>query len=98
MRAERKKEHLENYLRTGHEGNPLFSDIYIEHNALPLLALDEIDTSTEFLGKKIAYPLMINAMTGGGEFAMEINRQLADMARTYEIPMAVGSQTIALEN
>lgn len=98
MRAERKKEHLENYLRTGHEGNPLFSDIYIEHNALPLLSVDEIDPSTEFLGKRIEYPLMINAMTGGGDFALEINRQLAQMACSYGIPMAVGSQTIALES
>lgn len=97
MRAERKKEHLENYLRTGHEGNPLFSDIYIEHNALPLLSVDAVDPSTEFLGQKIGYPLMINAMTGGGDFALEINRQLADIACNYRIPMAVGSQIIALE-
>lgn len=97
MRAERKKEHLENYLRTGHEGNPLFQDIYIEHNALPLLAVDEVDTSTEFLGQTVQYPLMINAMTGGGDFAIEINRQLAEIAAHYGIPMAVGSQTIALE-
>mgnify|MGYP002738793689 CR=1 FL=1 len=97
MRAERKKEHLENYLRTGHEGNPLFSDIYIEHNALPLLSVDAVDPSTEFLGQKIGYPLMINAMTGGGDFALEINRQLADIASNYRIPMAVGSQIIALE-
>lgn len=97
MRAERKKEHLENYLRTSHTNSPLFNDVYLEHNALPLLSIDEIDTSTTFLGKKINYPLMIGAITGGGDFADEINRQLAELACRYQIPMAVGSQTIALE-
>lgn len=97
MRTERKKEHLENYLRTSFVGNTLFDDIYLEHNALPLLCIDDIDTSLTFLGKKIHYPLMIGAITGGGEFAMEINEQLAKLACKYRIPMAVGSQTIALE-
>lgn len=97
MRADRKKEHIENFLRTSHMGNTLFDDVYLEHNALPELNIDEIDLSQQFLFKTIGYPVMINAMTGGGEFAEEINGQLAEIAAKYKIPMAVGSQTIAFE-
>lgn len=97
MRAERKKEHIENFLRTSHMGNTLFDDIYLEHNALPELNIAEIDLTQTFLGKTIEHPIMINAITGGGDFAIEINQQLAKIAQKYCIPMAVGSQTIAVE-
>lgn len=96
MRKKRKKEHVENFLKTSYEGDTLFQDIYLEHNALPELNFNEIDTSTNFLGKTIDYPLIINAMTGGSEFAQDINRDLAKLAREFNIPMAVGSETIIL--
>lgn len=96
MREKRKKEHVENYLRTTYRGDNLLGDVFIEHNSLPNLSLDEIDLSTEFLGKKIDYPIIINAMTGGADFSWEINKQLAEIAKAFNIPMAVGSQTIAL--
>jgi isopentenyl-diphosphate delta-isomerase len=97
MRKVRKKEHIENYLKSSYKGDTLMGDIYLAHNSLPNLSFDEIDTSTTFLGKRIAYPLMINAMTGGSEFTQEINKDLAALAKELGIPMAVGSQTIALE-
>lgn len=96
MRKKRKKEHVENYLRTTHKGNTLLGDVFIPHNSLPDLNLDEIDTSTSFLGKNVDYPIIINAMTGGSDFSWEINKKLAELAKTFNIPMAVGSQTIAL--
>ena len=37
-------------------------------------------------------------MTGGTQFAKEINRRLADVAEKYNIAMGVGSQRVALEN
>lgn len=96
MRKKRKREHIENYLRTTYKGDTLFEDIFIEHNSLPNLNFSDIDTTTNFLGKEVGYPIIINAMTGGSEFAHEINRELALIAKEYNIPMAVGSQTIAL--
>ena len=96
MRKSRKKEHVENYLRTTFEGDTLFGDVYLEHNALPELNLSDIDTRMEFLGKTIDYPIIINAMTGGTEFAGEINRELSLLAKNFNIPMAVGSETIIL--
>lgn len=97
MREERKVQHIENYLRSSYQGNGLFSDVFIEHNSLPGLSIEDIDLSTEFLGKRISMPLVIDAMTGGVEISMEINRDLASLAKNFGIPMAVGSQTIALD-
>ena len=96
MRKNRKKEHVENYLRTTFKGDNLFDDVFLEHNALPELNLADIDTKLQFLGKTIDYPIIINAMTGGTEFAGEINRELSLLAKTFNIPMAVGSETILL--
>lgn len=97
MRRARKKEHIENYLMSSFKGNTLLGDVYLEHNALPNLNYDDIDTKTSFLGKTIDYPILINAMTGGADFSQEINKDLATLAKEFNIPMAVGSQTIALE-
>ena len=96
MRKKRKKEHVENYLKTSFEGNNLFDNIFIEHNAIPELDFSEINTEVEFLGKTIAYPLIINAMTGGTEFSEGINQDLSLLAKEFNIPMAVGSETILM--
>lgn len=94
MRRERKREHVENYLKTSYEGDTLFGDVYLEHNALPELDIGDIDTGIDFLGKRADYPIIINAMTGGTEFAGEINRELSLLAKDFNLPMAVGSETI----
>src|SRR5699024_4022313 len=94
MRKQRKREHVENFLRTTFKGDTLLDDVFLEHNALPEINLSEINTKMEFLGKEIDYPIMINAMTGGSKFAAEINRDLSLLASEFNIPMAVGSETI----
>lgn len=98
MRKYRKREHIENYLRSTFKGNPLFEDVFVYHNALPCCDFKKIDTSMEFLSKRISFPLMINAMTGGTDFTEDINENLANLAKTLNLPMAVGSETIALED
>ena len=98
IRKDRKKEHIEYYLKSISRNKTLFEDVYIEHISLPELNLDEIDTRTRFLDKIVEYPIMINAITGGTEFSQEINRDLSKIAKRYNIPMAVGSQTIALKD
>ncbi len=98
MRKYRKREHIENYLRSSYTGNPLFDDVLLMHNSLPECDFYEVDTSTMFLNKKINFPLMINAMTGGSEFTEDINRDLSLIAKEFNLPMAVGSQTLAMED
>lgn len=75
-----------------------FSEIILRARALPELALDELDTRTNFLGRSFPLPLMITGMTGGVARGTEINRRLAAAAAHFGIPMGVGSQRIALEH
>lgn len=67
------------------------------HNSIPELDMDEIDLSCCFLEKKLNLPVILNAITGGTERAKEINRDLAYIARKYNLAMAVGSQTISID-
>lgn len=67
------------------------------HCCLPELDRNEIDLTTQFLGKQLGAPLLISSMTGGTEKAGTINRRLAIAAQEYKIPMGVGSQRVALE-
>lgn len=69
-----------------------------DHSCLPELNRDEIDISTNFLGKNLGAPLLISSMTGGTELAGKINFQLAEIAQKYRIAMGVGSQRVAVEN
>lgn len=96
QRRERKDQHIENYLRSRPSGLTLLDDVYIEHNAVSDVNLAEVDTSIEFMGKRITMPLMVDAMTGGGSSSVSINEDLASICESVGIPMAVGSESIAL--
>lgn len=95
---EKKQEHIENYLKSEYMGDNLFNCIYLEHSSLPELDIKDIDISKDFFGNKIDLPIMINAMTGGGESSADINEDLSRLCRDFNIPMAVGSEKVALQN
>jgi isopentenyl-diphosphate delta-isomerase len=94
----RKREHLaislSSVAQTGVTG---FDSYRFIHNALPEIDFDEIDTSVEFMGKRLAYPFFISSMTGGVAEGKKINRNLVNAARKYGIAMGVGSQRAAIE-
>lgn len=98
MRVERKKEHIENYLKSEYRGDPLFDDVYLEHHALTDFDFEEIKTTFDFFDKTLSFPLLINAMTGGGEEVTDINEDLARLTAEFNFAMATGSQKVALEN
>lgn len=54
--------------------------------------------SQQFIGKELRYPLLVNALTGGTDQARRINQALAYISRKHGLAMALGSQTIALED
>jgi isopentenyl-diphosphate delta-isomerase len=68
------------------------------HEALPEIALPEVDTGLALFGKKLAFPLLISSMTGGTREAGTINQRLARAAEASGIAMAVGSQRAAIED
>jgi len=97
-REKRKNEHL--HYAAHLEGN--FSDsglkeVHLIPDALPELNLEEIDLHTSLGGLELPTPLIINAITGGTPDAKKVNYFLAQAAKICQMPIAVGSQTVALE-
>lgn len=93
-----------NHITTAKQDNILsklsngFEDYRFEYNALPEINFDDIDTSTSFFGKTLSMPLMISAITGGINEAIQINNALVQFAQNYSIAMGIGSERILLEN
>ena len=72
-----------------------FDRIHLTHRALPEVDLAQIDTRTEFMGKRLSFPLLISSMTGGDhEVVRKINRNLAEAAQRTGVALAVGSQRV----
>jgi len=98
--ADRKREHLDiclnkdvrSALTTGLERYQLI------HDALPEMALEDINTETHLLGHRLSAPILISAMTGGMPRAREINRRLAKAAQELGLAMGVGSQRAGIED
>lgn len=67
------------------------------YRALPELDLEGIDLRTTFLGRPLAAPVLIGAMTGGAQRAGTINRNLARAASQLGLGMMLGSQRVMLE-
>jgi isopentenyl-diphosphate delta-isomerase len=96
---DRKAEHIKLALEDRMQLEKNFFDEYrFEHAALPEIDFAEIDTSVEFLGRRLEAPLLVSCMTGGTELAGQINRNLAAGAERTGVAVGVGSQRKALED
>ena len=95
---ERKGEHIKAVLKKGVEYSfsAGFGKVALENISLPEMDYSKISLETEFLGKKV-FPIMITAITGGFEGAVEINKQLAETAEKYHLPLGLGSMRAMLE-
>lgn len=69
-----------------------FGALRFDHDALPELDLEEVRTDVVLLGKRLAAPLVVGAMTGGTPRAGEMNRRLAIAAARCGLGFALGSQ------
>lgn len=67
------------------------------HCALPDFNLEDIDTSTSVLNRRLAAPFIISSMTGGTPEAGVLNERLAEAAQDAGVGMGVGSQRAAIE-
>src|SRR6266568_708169 len=69
-----------------------FRELRFEHDALPEIDKDAVSTEVRLLGKRLAAPLVVGAMTGGTPRAGELNRRLALAAEACGVAFALGSQ------
>lgn len=96
---ERKKDHLEISMNEDvNASHNYWDDIEFVHNALPEIDMNEVDTTWNEFGKRMAAPILIAGMTGGFERAKDVNEELARIAEKFQIGMGVGSQRAALED
>lgn len=95
----RKKEHLNICLyKDIDEGSLQFDSFKLNTLSIPdsNLTLNSIDTSSNLFDRSFSYPIVIAGMLGGVPKAQKINHLLFRLASSYNIPMGVGSQKIAL--
>jgi isopentenyl-diphosphate delta-isomerase len=92
--ADRKNSHLRLCAEgdVEHRSTTLLEQVRLLHEALPELSLDEVDLSTEILGKRLEAPILISGMSGGTEEAGILNRALATVAQKCGLGFGVGSQ------
>lgn len=96
--SDRKNDHIEIILEEDVETSGSgFADVHLEHEALPELDQEAIDTSVELCGHRLEAPIVIESMTGGHPNTTKINRSLAEAAQETGIAMGVGSQRAGLE-
>jgi isopentenyl-diphosphate Delta-isomerase len=74
----------------------LLEQVRLVHDALPDMALSDVDTSVTLFGKTLRAPLLIASMTGGTEEAGRINRELAGIAEERGYGFGLGSQRAML--
>ncbi len=72
--------------------------IGLVHQALPEMALKDVDTSLSLFGRKLSTPLIISSMTGGTSLAGRLNLTLAQSAQICRVAMGLGSFRAALDH
>jgi isopentenyl-diphosphate delta-isomerase len=78
--------------------DPGWDGVRLQHEALPEIALDDVDTTATFLGFTLAAPLLVSSMTGGTERAAVLNARLAAVAERRGIAIGLGSGRALIEN
>ena len=98
--SQRKKDHLA--LCAGpnvafKDKTTLLEQVRLVHDALPEMHADDVDSTTELLGKTLKAPIIVAAMTGGTDRAAAVNQDIARAAEELGLGFGVGSQRAMFE-
>ncbi|MBN2414247.1 type 2 isopentenyl-diphosphate Delta-isomerase [bacterium] len=99
--ARRKNEHVLICLREDVEfvrKTAGFEQYDFGHCALPEIDYDTVDTGIEFLGRRLSFPFMISALTGGSKETGKINQVIGELCNEFDIAAGLGSQRAMLED
>lgn len=97
MISNRKDEHIKYALEEIESSND-FDHVFINPVNIPSFDFDDVSLKSTFLSFESDYPFYINAMTGGSLKAELINEKLSLYAKTFNIPLVLGSQSAALKD
>ncbi|MBT4191688.1 MAG: type 2 isopentenyl-diphosphate Delta-isomerase [Candidatus Diapherotrites archaeon] len=98
---QRKKEHLELCLTKDvafKEKTTLLENIELHYNCLPEVSMNDVDLSTNFLGKKFDFPFLVSAITGGAQVTKKVNKDIAIACQETGIGMGLGSMRAMIED
>lgn len=93
----RKKDHINIALQDKTNFTSL-DDYRIDYNSIPRFGIDDVDISTKIANNVWKYPIFINAITAGGQYCNDINRELEEVCNICEIQFFAGSYSPALKN
>ncbi|GAA2978475.1 type 2 isopentenyl-diphosphate Delta-isomerase [Lentilactobacillus parakefiri] len=96
--SHRKDEHVSLAEKFYQPTDDSFRDVRFVNASLPKYDLNDIDLTTHIGPLSLATPFYIEAMSGGSQSTKEINRRLAMVAKTCDLAMAVGSQSVGLSD
>jgi len=94
----RKDEHVSLAKAFHKEKNNDFDSVRLIHNSLPQIDAKDVSLRTEVLNHEEPFPFFINAMTGGSKKSLQINHDLALIAKECHLMMATGSVSAALKD
>lgn len=70
----------------------------IDYYSIPKFGVDDVDTSTTIADKKWQYPFFINAITAGGDYCNQLNKDFEEICNKTGIEFFAGSYSPALKN
>jgi len=98
QQSHRKDEHVSLAEKYYHAATPsAFDQVRLRHDALPETDVAAIDPTAQVGQWQWPFPLYIEAMTGGSPQTGQLNARLGKIAAATHLPMATGSQSVALK-
>ncbi|MFC6182043.1 type 2 isopentenyl-diphosphate Delta-isomerase [Lactiplantibacillus daowaiensis] len=99
QQSHRKDEHVSLAEKYYHVDQPNgFDQIRLRHDALPETNVAAITTATQVGQWHWDSPLYIEAMTGGSSQTGQLNARLGQIAAALRLPIATGSQSVAIKH